>query len=79
MSVQRRREILALSTQYGVPVFEDECYADLVWSGERPQAMRGMVNSDQVVHIGSFSKSIAPALRLGSQPDLTIGRVFGIG
>lgn len=65
MSAGRRREILALSTQYGVPIFEDECYSDLVWGGERPQAMRGMVNSDQVVHIGSFSKSIAPALRLG--------------
>lgn len=65
MSAARRREILALSTQYGVPIFEDECYSDLVWSGERPQAFRGMVNSDQVVHIGSFSKSIAPALRLG--------------
>lgn len=65
MSTTRRKAILALSTQYGVPIFEDECYADLVWGGERPQALRGMTGSDQVVHIGSFSKSIAPALRLG--------------
>src|SRR5581483_2013855 len=65
MSTARRREILRLSTEYGVPIFEDECYADLVWAGERPQALRGMAGSDQVVHIGSFSKSIAPALRLG--------------
>lgn len=65
MPAPRRREILALSSQYGVPIFEDECYADLVWQGERPHALRGMVNDDQVVHIGSFSKSIAPALRLG--------------
>lgn len=65
MSVPRRREILALAESFGVPVFEDECYSDLVWGGTRPQAMRGMTNDDRVIHIGSFSKSIAPALRIG--------------
>jgi 2-aminoadipate transaminase len=65
MSLQRRREIIALSAEYNVPIFEDECYSDLVWNGYRPPAMRGLAGSDQVVHIGSFSKSIAPALRLG--------------
>ncbi|MCC7549222.1 MAG: PLP-dependent aminotransferase family protein [Burkholderiales bacterium] len=65
MSQARRREIIALSSEFGVPIFEDDCYADLVWDGRRPQALRGMVDDDQVVHIGSFSKSIAPALRIG--------------
>lgn len=65
MSLARRKAILAVATEYGIPIFEDECYADLVWGGERPQAMRGMVSDDRVVHIGSFSKTIAPALRLG--------------
>jgi 2-aminoadipate transaminase len=65
MSRTRRAEILGLSAIYGVPVFEDECYADLVWEGARPQAMRGMSQDDRVIHIGSFSKSIAPALRIG--------------
>lgn len=65
MSEARRRELLQISSRFRVPIFEDECYADLVWDGRRPQALRGMVEDDQVVHIGSFSKSIAPALRLG--------------
>ncbi len=65
MSEARRSEILRLSGEYGVPVFEDECYADLVWSGSRPQAMYGMAPDDRVIHIGSFSKSVAPALRIG--------------
>ena len=65
MSETRRAEILGLSVDYGVPVFEDECYADLVWGGARPMALRGMSNDGRVVHIGSFSKSIAPALRIG--------------
>jgi 2-aminoadipate transaminase len=65
MSEARRAEILRLSKSYGVPIFEDECYADLVWEGARPRALRGMSDDDRVIHIGSFSKSIAPALRIG--------------
>ncbi len=65
MSESRRAEILALSEEYGVPVFEDECYADLVWDGKRPRAMHALSNDGRVIHIGSFSKSIAPALRIG--------------
>jgi 2-aminoadipate transaminase len=65
MSEARRAEVLQLSRAYGVPIFEDECYADLVWDGKRPRALRGMAGNDRVIHIGSFSKTIAPALRLG--------------
>jgi 2-aminoadipate transaminase len=61
----RRAEMLRLSQQYGVPIFEDDCYADLVWSGERPPAIYAMSRHGGVIHIGSFSKSIAPALRVG--------------
>jgi 2-aminoadipate transaminase len=48
-----------------VPVFEDDCYADLAWTGERPPALYAMSKAANVIHIGSFSKSIAPALRVG--------------
>lgn len=65
MPVERRRELLRLSALHGVPVFEDECYADLLWEGSWPHALRGMEGGGQVIHIGSFSKSLAPALRLG--------------
>jgi 2-aminoadipate transaminase len=65
MPESRRRELLALSAQYGVPVFEDDCYADLVWTGERPPAIHALDTTGSVIHIGSFSKSIAPALRVG--------------
>jgi 2-aminoadipate transaminase len=54
-----------LSEQFGVPIFEDDCYADLVWQGTRPPAIYAMSQSRNVIHIGSFSKSIAPALRVG--------------
>jgi 2-aminoadipate transaminase len=65
LPVERRRELLRLSAAYGVPVFEDDCYADLTWSGERPPAIYAMSGHGGVIHIGSFSKSIAPALRVG--------------
>ncbi|MDA9444951.1 aminotransferase [Bradyrhizobium sp. CCBAU 51745] len=65
MPESRRAELLRLSAEHGVPVFEDDCYADLVWSGERPPAIYAMSRNGGVIHIGSFSKSIAPALRVG--------------
>lgn len=65
MGVERRLELLKLSEEYGVPIFEDDCYADLIWSGERPPALYAMSKTGGVIYIGSFSKSIAPALRVG--------------
>ena len=65
MPEARRAELLRLSAEYGVPVFEDECYADLLWTGERPPAIAAMDDGNRVIHCGSFSKTIAPALRVG--------------
>ena len=65
MGEQRRVELLALSEAHGVPIFEDDCYADLIWDGARPPALHAMSKTGGVIHIGSFSKSIAPALRVG--------------
>jgi 2-aminoadipate transaminase len=65
MGEERRRELLALAQAHGVPIFEDDCYADLIWDGRRPPALYAMSPHGGVIHIGSFSKSIAPALRVG--------------
>ena len=64
LPLERRQQMLALALQYGVPIFEDECYADLIWAGGAPPALYALAPK-QVVHIGSFSKSLAPALRVG--------------
>lgn len=65
LSEARRRELLRLAAEYAVPIFEDDCYSDLIWNGERPPALYAMSRNGGVIHIGSFSKSIAPALRVG--------------
>ncbi|MGE4218442.1 MAG: PLP-dependent aminotransferase family protein, partial [Alphaproteobacteria bacterium] len=65
MSEARRLDLLALARKYDVAIFEDDCYADLVWNGTRPRSIRALDTDGRVVYCGSFSKSIAPALRLG--------------
>ena len=64
LPLDRRHRLLELARQYGVTIFEDECYADLIWAGGAPPSLYAL-DPSQVVHIGSFSKSLAPALRVG--------------
>jgi 2-aminoadipate transaminase len=65
LSEARRNDMLRLAQQHDVPIFEDDCYADLIWDGKRPPALYAMSRHRNVIHIGSFSKSIAPGLRVG--------------
>jgi 2-aminoadipate transaminase len=65
MGEARRRGLIALAAEHGVMIFEDECYSDLIWSGQRPKSLYALAGGEGVIHIGSFSKSIAPALRVG--------------
>jgi len=64
LPLERRRALLALARKHGVPIFEDECYADLLWNPDAPPSLFAL-DPQQVIHIGSFSKTLAPALRLG--------------
>jgi 2-aminoadipate transaminase len=64
LPVDRREALLGLARKHGVPIFEDECYADLTWSPNAPPAIYSM-DPSQVIHVGSFSKTLSPALRLG--------------
>jgi 2-aminoadipate transaminase len=65
LPLDRRHALIKLAREYNVAIFEDECYADLLWEGiEAPPALYAL-DPGCVIHIGSFSKSLAPALRLG--------------
>ena len=61
----RRAELLKIAAHYGVMIFEDECYSDLVWTNERPKSLYAMAGGEGVIFVGSFSKSVSPALRVG--------------
>jgi 2-aminoadipate transaminase len=65
MPEARRKELIAIAREYGVMIFEDECYSDLIWNAERPRSIYSLAGGDGVVFVGSFSKSIAPSLRVG--------------
>jgi 2-aminoadipate transaminase len=65
LPLDRRLALLKLAREYNICIFEDECYADLLWEGvEAPPALYAL-DPGAVIHLGSFSKSLAPALRLG--------------
>jgi 2-aminoadipate transaminase len=65
LPLERRHELLRLAAAHGVPILEDECYADLLWQGDGPPSLLGLDSAGLVMHVGSFSKNLAPALRLG--------------
>ena len=65
MPLERRHALLALARERQVPIFEDECYADLIWGGTTAPPALFALDPQHVVHIGSFSKTLAPALRVG--------------
>ena len=65
MSQARRERLVELAKAHDVPIFEDECYSDLIWDGKRPPAVYALDDSARTIFLGTFSKSIAPALRVG--------------
>ncbi|MGH3764458.1 MAG: PLP-dependent aminotransferase family protein [Pseudonocardiaceae bacterium] len=64
LAVARRAEILALCAQHRVLVVEDNPYGLLGFDGQIYPAMRA-TEADNVVYLGSFSKTFAPGLRVG--------------
>ena len=61
----RRSEIIGLAGHYGFLIVEDDVYRDLSFEGAAPASFYALAHGDQVLSIGSFSKTLAPGLRLG--------------
>jgi DNA-binding transcriptional MocR family regulator len=64
MAVERRAEILQLCRTHGVLVIEDNPYGLLGFDGQTYPALRSL-DPDNVVYLGSFSKTFASGLRVG--------------
>jgi 2-aminoadipate transaminase len=65
LSVPRRQRLLELAEEYGFLILEDNVYGDLRYEGEVLPTLLSMDDAGSVMRIGSFSKTIAPGLRLG--------------
>jgi DNA-binding transcriptional MocR family regulator len=61
----RRRQVIDLARQYGFLIVEDDVYRDLSFEGSVPPSFYTLAQGEQVASIGSFSKTLAPGLRLG--------------
>ncbi|MEU1722550.1 PLP-dependent aminotransferase family protein [Nonomuraea sp. NPDC005692] len=62
----RRRELLAVARRHATTIVEDDAYADLRLDGDAgPPALACLDGHRGVIRLGTFSKSLAPGLRLG--------------
>lgn len=65
MSMEKRRRLYALAKQYGTLILEDNPYGDLRFHGEHVEAVKSLDEDGIVIYAGSFSKVIAPGMRVG--------------
>jgi DNA-binding transcriptional MocR family regulator len=65
MPVRTRRDLLRLAERYRVPIVEDATYRELYFRDPPPPSLRDLDAPDIVIYLNSFSKVLAPGLRLG--------------
>jgi 2-aminoadipate transaminase len=73
LSLAKRERLLELSKQHDFLVFEDDPYREIRFEGEQLPTMLSLDSEDRVVYASSFSKTIAPGVRVGyliGPPDL---------
>ena len=64
-SSERRKQLVELANKYNKVVIEDNPYYELRYSGQPKPAIKSYDTQDRVVFLGTFSKTLAPGLRIG--------------
>lgn len=74
LSLERRRKLIEIADKYGVPIIEDDPYGQLRYEGEHIPSLvsldshfrgkNGGAYSGNVIYLSTFSKLLAPGLRL---------------
>lgn len=65
MSLSRRLHLLALAQEHDFLVLEDDAYGELRLEGEDLPSLKALDTDGRVIHTGTFSKIVAPGVRLG--------------
>jgi 2-aminoadipate transaminase len=66
MPIRARREVLELAERYRVPIVEDDTYRELSLGTEPPPSLYALDEMHTtVIHLNTFSKMLAPGLRVG--------------
>jgi DNA-binding transcriptional MocR family regulator len=76
LSLDKRRALLDLATEYHFTIFEDDPYADIRFRGEPLPSMLSLDRNDVIVHASSFTKTVCPGVRVGylvGPPELIAG------
>lgn len=74
LSLERRRHLIRLANQYDFIILEDSPYREVRYQGEKVATLKSMDSEGRVIYFGSFSKILAPGLRLGwsvASPEIT--------
>jgi 2-aminoadipate transaminase len=65
LSAERRRRVVEVAQARGVPVLEDDPYGLVRYEREPPQSLHELDGGELVTYASSFSKTVAPGLRVG--------------
>jgi 2-aminoadipate transaminase len=65
MSRDRRRYLLELASRYDLLIIEDDPYGYFTFDGDRVEPLKSIDREGRVVYLGTFSKILAPGLRIG--------------
>ena len=65
MPEAKKRDLVALLARHGLPLIEDDVYAELYFGDKRPLPAKAFDQQGLVLHCSSFSKCLAPGYRLG--------------
>jgi 2-aminoadipate transaminase len=81
MGIERRRALVDLARREGLLLLEDDVYHELWYDSPPPSSLYSLAPAGPVVRLGSFSKVLAPGLRLGwmlARPEI-VRRCTGSG
>lgn len=81
LAADRRPAVLELAARYDLLVIEDDVYRDLAYEGQVPPSLFAFDGERRVLRIGSFSKILAPGVRIGwlMGPEGLIKRLIDSG
>lgn len=65
LHLNRRKRIVEISSEYGIPVIEDDPYSLTAFDGEEISTLKSMDDHGNVLYISSLSKIVASGLRIG--------------
>lgn len=77
MSLERRNALIQLASERGIYVVEDSPYRKVRFEGTSIPSLKALDTTDTVFYVGTFSKLMAPGLRVGwtvAAPEM-IGRM----